>query len=126
MKKILIADDDDHIRLFLEKNLRDAGYEILHAGDGEEAMRMVREEQPDLVLLDLYMPKMHGYEVCRHIRADADPKISSTKIVVISVKGYATDIKTAKEVGANHYLVKPHSLKDLMAVVDKEIGPADS
>ena len=124
MKKILIADDDPNIRLYLQKNLADAGYRIVEASDGEETMRIVREQRPDLVLLDLYMPKMHGYEVCKQIRADSDPSIAATKIVVISVKGYATDIKTAKEVGANHYLVKPHSVRELMAVVERELGPA--
>jgi len=124
MKKILIADDDPNIRLYLQKNLADAGYLIVEASDGEETMRIVREQRPDLVLLDLYMPKMHGYEVCKQIRADPDPSIAATKIVVISVKGYATDIKTAKEVGANHYLVKPHSVRELMSVVERELGPA--
>jgi len=124
MKKILIADDDPNIRLYLQKNLADAGYEIVEASDGEETMRVVREQRPDLVLLDLYMPKMHGYEVCKQIRADPDPSIAATKIVVVSVKGYATDIKTAKEVGANHYIVKPHSVRELMSVVEKELGPS--
>lgn len=126
MKKILIADDDDNIRLYLEKNLADAGYKVVQASDGEETMRMVQSERPDLVLLDLYMPKMHGYEVCKRIRSDADPKIAATRIVVVSVKGYSTDIKTAKEVGANDYIVKPHSIKELMAVVEKELGASTS
>src|SRR5208282_3658255 len=126
MKRILIADDDDNIRMYLDKNLKDAGYGILHAADGEETMRLIKSEKPDLVLLDLYMPKMHGYEVCKKIRADADPKVAAMKIIIVSVKSYPTDIKTAKEVGADHYIIKPHTIRDLMSAVIKQIGSASS
>src|SRR5437870_1062900 len=104
----------------------DAGYQILQAADGQEAVRLARSEKPDLVLLDLYMPKMHGYEVCKEIRGDPDREVAGIKIIIISVKNYPVDIKTAKEVGADQYIVKPHSVKELMKVVEKQVGPASS
>ena len=122
MKKILVADDDGKLQLLLRTVLSDAGYDILHASDGEETMRLVKSERPHLILLDIAMPKMNGYEVCKEIRSDPDPAVAKIKIVVISVKSYSVDIKSAKEFGVDEYLVKPFSIKELKETVMRILG----
>ena len=120
--KILVADDDGKLQLLLRTTLADAGYEIVEASDGEEAIRLANSERPDLLLLDIGMPKMNGYEVCRQIRRSKDPKVAKLKIVVISVKSYPVDIRSAKECGVDEYLVKPFSLKQLRDCVSRHLS----
>src|SRR6185369_8594358 len=100
-------DDDGKLQLLLRTTLSEAGFQIVEAADGEEAIRLAAAEKPDLILLDIGMPKLNGYEVCRRIRHDKDPKVAKTKIIVISVKNYPVDIRSAKDVGVDEYLVKP-------------------
>lgn len=121
-KKILVAEDDGKLQLLLRTTLSDAGFEIVEASDGEEAVRLASSEKPDLILLDIGMPKMNGYEVCRQIRLDKDPKVSKVKIVVISVKSYPVDIRSAKDVGVDEYLVKPFTIKQLRECVGRHLG----
>ncbi len=122
MKKVLIVDDDDRIRLFIKEALSKYGHQILEAANGEEALAIARREKPHLMLLDLAMPKMTGYEVCKHIRADADPEIKAMKIVVVTAKSYPVDMRTAKEVGCDLYLVKPFGIKELRDAVAQFLG----
>jgi|SRR5581483_9110601 len=122
MKKILVADDDGKLQLLLRTTLSEVGYEILEASDGEEAIRLASAEKPDLILLDIGMPKLNGYEVCKRIRQDKDPKMAKTKIVVISVKNYPVDIRSAKDVGVDEYLVKPFTLKQLRDTVNRQLS----
>lgn len=122
MKKILVADDDEKIRSFVNELLIHMGYTVLIAGDGLEALRIIRAEKPHLIVLDLTMPRMHGYEVCKAIRSDAAPEISGIKIIVVSGKNYPVDLKMAKEVGADIYLVKPFGLQELRDAVSKLLG----
>lgn len=122
MKKILIVDDDDRIRLFIREALSKFGHEILEASNGEEALQIVERDKPQLLLLDLAMPKVTGYEVCKRIRANADPAVSSTKIVVVTAKSYPVDMRTAKEVGCDLYLVKPFGIKELRDAVTQMLG----
>lgn len=124
MKKVLIVDDDDRIRLFMREALSKFGYQMFEASNGEEALQIVRREKPQLMLLDLAMPKMTGYEVCKHIRADADPEIKAMKIVVVTAKSYPVDMRTAKEVGCDLYLVKPFGIKELRQAVGQFLGDA--
>lgn len=119
MKKVLIADDDERVRFFLQELLAPVGCEVLQAEDGEEALKLLRSEKPDLMLLDLAMPKMHGYEVCKKARSDSDPEIARVKIIVISAKSYPVDMRAAKEVGADMYLVKPFGLQEVRSAVSK-------
>src|SRR5271168_1493186 len=87
------------------------GFEVFAAPDGEEGLRLVREKRPDAVVLDLMMPKMHGFAVCQAIRND--PELKDLFIVVGSAKAYAADIKKVKTLGANIYLQKPYDLQVL-------------
>lgn len=115
-----MVDDDPEIIGFVEMSLRDAGYEVYTAEDGQKGLDAARAHRPDLVLLDLAMPVMHGYEVCHALRADESLK--TVKIVVTSGKSYPVDIKNAKEAGADHYMVKPYGLAQLLDTVAGILG----
>ncbi len=107
-KKILIADDMSHLRLLLEQTLEeleDAGAELMMACDGGEALDLIRSERPDLVLLDVMMPVMNGFDVCKAVKADEELK--GTVIMMLTAKGQEFDRKTGEEVGADYYFTKP-------------------
>lgn len=108
MKKILIVDDEPFIRTLLEQTLEefeDRGVELYVAGDGEQGWALVQEQQPDMVFLDVMMPKMSGYEVCQRIRQN--PALSGTYVILLTAKGQEVDRERGTEVGANEYVTKP-------------------
>lgn len=126
-KKVLIAEDEVHIRLLIEQSLEDLedeGVEILTAADGEEALELVRVEQPDLVLLDVMMPKMNGFEVCERLRDD--PASAATRVIFLTAKGQEYDRTRGEEVGADGYMTKPFNPDELLATVSEAIGLDDS
>jgi DNA-binding response OmpR family regulator len=107
-KKVLIVDDEAHIRALLEQTLEDltdAGVELLVAQDGEEGLQYIQEEKPDLVILDVMMPKLNGYQVCEHIKQD--PELKDIYVIMLTAKGQATDKVRGQEVQANEYMTKP-------------------
>jgi DNA-binding response OmpR family regulator len=107
-KKVLIVDDEVHIRALLEQTLEDladAGVELFVAQDGEEGLQYVQEEKPDLVFLDVMMPKLNGYQVCEHIKQD--PELKDTYVIMLTAKGQAVDKARGQEVQANEYMTKP-------------------
>lgn len=108
MAKILIADDEPHIRLLLEQtlvNLEDCGVEILMANNGLEALQTIIDKKPNLVFLDVMMPKMNGFEVCNVVKNEL--KLSDVHIIMITAKGQEIDKTKGKEVGADSYITKP-------------------
>jgi DNA-binding response OmpR family regulator len=105
MAKILIADDEQDIRDLLTWTLKFAGHEVVVASDGEEAFRLARQEQPELALLDVRMPKMNGYEACRQIKAD--PALKHMPVVFVSAWGQESEVKLGMEAGAAGYVIKP-------------------
>lgn len=119
-QKILIADDEPNIVISLEFLMKREGFEVSVAVDGDEALRRVAELEPDLVLLDVMMPKKNGFEVCQEIRAN--PAWSETKIVMVSAKGRDTDVQKGLALGADAYVVKPFSTKELVAKVRSLLG----
>ncbi len=119
-KKVLVVDDDPGVRAFLIDGLETFGYEVFSAVDGEEGLALAREKKPDLILLDLAMPRKHGFEVCETLRADAE--LAKIKIVVSSGKRFPADIRAAKDLGVDSYLIKPYSLEELKAAVEGLIG----
>lgn len=121
-RRILIVDDDEHIVGFLTLSLKRQGYDVLSAKDGEEGLAAARVNKPDLIILDLAMPRMNGYQVCQAIRADKE--IAGTKIVITSGKNYPVDLKAANVVGADRYLVKPFIFPELLKTIDSLLGPA--
>ena len=117
MTKVLIAEDDEPLRSMIQKILVKAGYQVVVAGDGEATLDILQAEKPQVLVLDLAMPKKNGYEVCRAVRASADPQISKIKIIITSGKKYPVDIRAAHEYGADDYLVKPFHVDELLAAM---------
>jgi DNA-binding response OmpR family regulator len=125
--KILIVDDEAHIRALVEQtleDLEDEGVELLTASDGEAAVRIIDEERPDLVFLDVMMPKMNGYDVCRTVKRDMG--LTDVRVVMLTAKGQETDQKRGEEVGADVYATKPFDPDELRALARSvlHLGPA--
>jgi CheY-like chemotaxis protein len=117
-RRILLAEDDRFLRKAAEATLRRAGYQVLPAADGEEALAKAQAERPDLVLLDLIMPKLQGFEVLRRLKAD--PATAGIPVVVLSNLGQERDVEQALAAGAAAYHVKANiSLHDLASRVDE-------
>jgi len=116
-KKILIADDNENIREALTSILEDEGYALWIAKDGAEALRKVREISPDIIILDVTMPEISGYDVCRTIKND--PDLKKIFVLMLSAKGQATEQEHGKEAGADEYMVKPFSPSEILARINK-------
>ncbi len=119
-KKVLIADDEQNIVISLEFLLAREGFQVLVAQDGEEALAKARAEKPDLVLLDVMMPKMNGFDVCQALRAD--PELSAVRILMLTAKGRETEISKGLGLGADAYMTKPFSTKELVVQVRALLG----
>ncbi|HIE53408.1 MAG TPA: response regulator [Armatimonadetes bacterium] len=119
-KKILVADDEVHIVRILTDVLTDAGYEVIPAFDGKEALEKALEEKPDLVFLDLMMPEMSGYEVCRRLREEETTR--DTLIFMLTARGQESDEEEGYRVGADLYLTKPFAPRKLVRIVQEKLG----
>ncbi len=119
-KRILIVDDEPNIVVSLEFLMKREGYEVAVAADGEAALRSIEEKQPDLVLLDIMLPKKNGFEVCQAIRAN--PAWQEVKVVMLTAKGRDTEVAKGTALGADAYMTKPFSTKDLIAQVRQILG----
>lgn len=118
-RKVLVVDDEDHIRMLIEQtleDLEDEGIELLFANNGEDALNIIRKERPQLVLLDVMMPKMNGMDVCRHVKSDVGLK--ETYIIILTAKGQEMDKLKGAEVGANQYMTKPFDPDELLETVE--------
>ena len=113
MTKILIVEDEAGLRQGLEINLRHENYETVTAGDGEEAIRLFHAESPDLILLDLMLPKKSGFEVLDHVR-----KISKVPVILLTARGQETDKVRGLRGGADDYVTKPFGVQELFARID--------
>ena len=111
-KRILIVDDELSILKFLRSNLEDRGYTAISATNGEEALHIIERELPDLIILDVMMPKMDGFEVCRQLR-----EWSQIPIIMLSARGDEKDKVKCLDLGADDYIVKPFGANELMARV---------
>ena len=119
-KKVLIVDDEPNIVASLEYLMGKAGYEVAVARDGDEALAAVDAFRPDLVLLDVMMPRQSGYEVCRKMRDR--PDLRAIRIVMLSAKGREAEVSKGLSVGADAYVTKPFSNRELMAQVAELLG----
>jgi DNA-binding response OmpR family regulator len=119
-KRILIVDDEPNIVVSLEFLMKREGFEVAVAADGEAALKSIDEMKPDLVLLDIMLPKKNGFEVCQTIRAN--PDLQAVKIVMLTAKGRDTEIAKGTALGADAYMTKPFSTKDLIAQVRQILG----
>lgn len=122
--KILVVDDEPNIVLSLEFLMKQAGFEVRTAADGEAALNVIAADRPDLVLLDVMMPRKNGYEVCQTIRAHPDWK--DIYIVMLTAKGREVEREKGLALGANAYITKPFSTQEVVAQVRKLLSEADS
>jgi two-component system, OmpR family, alkaline phosphatase synthesis response regulator PhoP len=127
-EKILVVEDEEEIQELVSYNLAKEGYEVARAASGEDALKQVRHELPDLILLDLMLPGIDGLEVCRSLKRDAATQ--AVPIVVLTAKGEETDVVAGLEMGADDYITKPFSPKVLIARMRavlrrKATGPID-
>jgi DNA-binding response OmpR family regulator len=119
-KTILIADDEPNIVLSLEFLLQEAGYRTEVARDGQEALDALARQVPDLILLDVMLPRVSGFDICQRIREHAAWR--GTRIVMLSAKGREAEITKGLALGADAYVTKPFAIKDLMAEVARQLG----
>jgi len=123
MPTVLIVDDEHHIRLLIEQTLEeleDDGVELITARDGEEALDAVANQHPDLVFLDVMMPKRDGYDVCRTIKGD--PATAGTTVFLLTAKGQAVDREQGLAAGADDYLTKPFDPDELLGRARTALG----
>ncbi len=120
MYKILVADDEKALRMLVRGTLEIGNYNIFEAENGVDVLYLTATEKPDLIILDVMMPGMTGYEVCEEIKSKDEFK--DTKILILTAKGQQTDKEKAKEVMADYYLSKPFSPAKLLSVVEKILG----
>jgi DNA-binding response OmpR family regulator len=111
-RRVLLADDDPALRRLIGTTLGTEDFDLLHAADGEEALRMAQEQHPRLVLLDINMPKLDGFDVCRQLKGN--PATADIKVVLLTARGTEIDQARGREVGADEYFVKPFSPVQLL------------
>ncbi len=119
-KKILIVDDEPNIVISLEFLMKKEGFAVAVANDGDEALALVASFNPDLVLLDVMMPKKSGFEVCEALRAD--PQYAELKIVMLTAKGRDTEMAKGLAIGADAYVTKPFSTRELVDKVKEMLA----
>ena len=123
MPSVLIVDDEQHIRLLIEQTLEeleDDGIELLTAPDGEVALDVVRNQSPELVFLDVTMPKLNGFDACAAIKQDLGK--ADTFVCMLTAKGQAYDRERGLEAGADLFMTKPFDPDELLAVARKVLG----
>jgi DNA-binding response OmpR family regulator len=120
MTKILIAEDEADIRELIVYSLTFSGFEVVTAADGEEAVQVALEEKPDLIMLDVRMPRMDGYEACVQIKNSSE--LQDVPVVMLSAKGQESEIEAGLQVGAHEYILKPFALDELVDRVRSIVG----
>jgi len=117
-KRILVIEDDKFLRDLILRKLEEEQYRVTYAIDGGEAIKKIEEEKPDLVLLDLILPSLSGFEVLKQIKADARPEISGIPVIILSNLGQEDDIKKGIDLGAKDFLIKAHfTLSEIVAKI---------
>ena len=121
--KILIVDDENHIRLLIEQaleDLEDEGVLLLTASNGEEALKLIRAETPELVFLDVMMPKINGFDVCQTVKSELG--LQGVHIIMLTAKGQEFDKQRGQEVGADTYMTKPFDPDELLEKAEQILG----
>lgn len=119
-KKVLVCDDDLYILQAVGRVVREEGYSVITAVDGEAALRLAKAEMPDLVLLDVMMPKMNGMEVCQELKSD--PATARIHVLLLTAMGQERDMREGIECGANEYMTKPFSSRKLRKKLHDLLG----
>jgi DNA-binding response OmpR family regulator len=120
--KVLVVDDEIYIVHILDFSLGMEGYEVITALDGEQALERLGSDKPDMIVLDIMMPKLDGYEVCRTIKSD--PATRHIPVILLSAKGRNVDQKMGFDVGADDYITKPFSPRKLVERINQLLGQA--
>jgi len=118
-KKIFIVEDELDFLSTLRERLEFEGFVVATAVDGEEALRKIPEEKPDLILLDIMLPEMNGYQVCRELKSN--PETKTIPVVVVTAKSQESDKFWAKETGADDYLTKPFEMEELLQKIQDNL-----
>jgi DNA-binding response OmpR family regulator len=118
---ILIVDDEKNIAISVDYLLRREGYQVSVAHDGEEGLRRIRDDRPDLVLLDIMMPKLNGFQVCEAVRQD--PELAGVRIVMLTAKGRDAEKEKGLALGADAYITKPFATRELVSQVKALLQP---
>ncbi|HEX4125709.1 MAG TPA: response regulator [Tepidisphaeraceae bacterium] len=121
-KTILVADDESHILNVVSLKLRNAGYRVITACDGQEALDMAQTEHPDLLITDYHMPLLSGIELCKRLRTD--PATSSVRMIMLTARGYHLESQDTAESGIRRMLSKPFSPRELLATVNEVLAEA--
>ena len=119
-KKLLIVDDEPHIRMLIEQtleDLEDEGVELLLAENGEQALQIIEKEKPNLVFLDVMMPKMNGMEVCQKVKKELN--LSEVYIILLTAKGQEVDRQKGLDMGADRYMTKPFDPDEMLAIAEQ-------
>ena len=116
-KRILLVDDEYQLVSMMRLRLEVNNYEVITAYDGDEGLEKARNEKPDLIILDIMLPKRDGYEVCETLKSD--PKFKDIPIIIFSAKAQQDDVKAGVEKGADMYITKPFDPKDLLEAIAK-------
>ena len=122
--KILVVDDEIYIVHILDFSLGMEGYEVITALDGEQAIEKAHAEKPDLIVLDIMMPKLDGYETCKALKGDSETR--DIPVILLSAKGRNVDQKIGFEVGADDYITKPFSPRKLVERINAILGQTNS
>ncbi len=119
-QKLLIVDDEAHIRMLIEQtleDLEDEGVELLFAENGEQALELIKKEEPNLVFLDVMMPKMNGMEVCYKVKKELN--LNHVYIILLTAKGQEVDRKKGLDMGADRYMTKPFDPDEMLSVAEE-------
>ena len=119
-QKLLIVDDEAHIRMLIEQtleDLEDEGVELLFAENGEQALELIKKEEPNLVFLDVMMPKMNGMEVCYKVKKELH--LSDVYIILLTAKGQEVDRQKGLDMGADRYMTKPFDPDEMLAIAEE-------
>lgn len=119
-KLLLVVDDSPSSRRIVSEALRNQGYEVITAEDGEQALDVAFRRKPNLIVLDIVLPKQNGFQVCRRLKAE--PSTRHVKVVLLSSKVLATDKQWGMKQGADGYVTKPFVLPELLAVIEQTLG----
>ena len=119
-KKILIVDDDTSITLSISFVLEKEGYAVIIAVDGEEAVKKAKEELPHLIVLDIMLPKINGFEVCKRLKANVQTR--EIRIIMLTAKGDEKDKRLAENLGVNGYITKPFNIDTLLSEIRKGVA----
>jgi two-component system alkaline phosphatase synthesis response regulator PhoP len=122
-KKIMVIDDEPYIARVIKFKLEQEGYTVYSANDGVSGLEKIKQEKPDLVLLDVMMPGLSGYEVCQKIKSDNS--LAQTPVVILTAKGQERDREQGLSVGASDYITKPFSPNRLLELVRTMIGESE-